>query len=108
MNYHLPIILGSALNALFLMGPRWVGDLLFTISFLISMALAYRRGWKGAPFLYLLGMASGFLFEYLGVNYGFPFGSYEYLAFERAKVLGVPVPIVMAWGAYIYTSCKPP
>ncbi len=54
--------------------------------------------------LYALGMASGFLFEYLGVNYGFPFGHYEYLAFERTKVLGVPVPIVMAWGAYVYAA----
>ncbi|MCD6348412.1 MAG: carotenoid biosynthesis protein [Candidatus Korarchaeota archaeon] len=95
--------LGYILNAVFtLAGAGRESDLLMTAFFLVSVILSLRV-WRGAWILPLSGSLVGYISEYLGVKYGFPFGHYEYEAFKGAALLNVPIPIVVAWGMYLYT-----
>ena len=87
----------------FAIGNRMLGELSLLV-FSITSLLVILREWRTAPLLVLSGMIWGLLGEYIGLNYGFPFGSYRYLAFKGAEVLGVPYPIIIAWGIYLYTS----
>jgi putative membrane protein len=70
---------------------------------LASLAIAYGE-WRIAPLPAALGSAFGFAAEYLGLHYGALFGSYTYLKLREAMVLDVPVPVILAWGIYLYTS----
>ncbi len=102
---HYLIMIGSLSDALFLMiGARWVGDVTFTLATMLSLALAWRSGWKHGLTLFALGSISGFIFEFIGLNFGVPFGKYEYIAFQKGRIGGVPFPIVVAWGTYVYVS----
>ncbi len=92
------------LNALLtLLGFRREADISLTLLFFLSLALLTKE-WKGGPALFVAGSLAGFIMEYLGLTYGIPFGSYEYLKFKGATVLGVPIPIIISWGVYLYTS----
>jgi putative membrane protein len=87
--------------ALFL--PRQVGETLLLL-FLVASLLAAYKEWKEAPLLVILGSLVGFFSEFLGLNFGVPFGSYRYLRFRNATLFNVPIPITIAWGTYLYTS----
>ncbi len=92
------------LNALLtLLGLRREADISLTLLFFLSLALLTKE-WRGGPALFVSGSLVGFVMEYLGLAYGIPFGSYEYLKFKGATVLGVPIPIIISWGVYLYTS----
>ena len=83
-------------------GVRGPADLSLLVSFILSVIFMLPFS-KKIFLLPLLGSSIGFLFEYIGVNYGFPFGSYSYLRFEKFSFYGVPVPVIVAWGIYMYT-----
>jgi len=59
--------------------------------------------WRGAPLLFLIGSATGLAFEVVGLSTGLPFGAYTY-TWRAPRVFGVPVPVVFAWGTYLYAS----
>lgn len=46
----------------------------------------------------------GWLIEVIGVHTGWPFGAYTYTAQLQPQLLGVPVPIALAWGALVGLS----
>ena len=83
---------------------RPVGDIVSLASFLIYLVyggIVFKNNlWK----LFLIGSGVVFIFEYIGLNTGLPFGSYEYIAFKTIRILGVPYPIILAWGMYIVVS----
>lgn len=100
------LLLATAYTAdslLILAGSRQLGELLLLLITLASLASASRT-WSDSYKLVMSGSLVGFTGEYLGLRYGFPFGRYEYLKFSRASILGVPIPIIFAWGIYLYTS----
>jgi len=72
------------------------------ILFSLSLLLMSTRV-RGIILLPIFGSISGFIFEFVGLNYSIPFGSYRYLAFEGFTFRGVPIPVIIAWGIYIYT-----
>ncbi|MDK2372302.1 MAG: carotenoid biosynthesis protein [Candidatus Korarchaeota archaeon] len=85
------------------MGSRREADMTLTISLIISLALASSE-WRSAPALFLSGCLVGFFMELIGIHYGIPFGKYSYLSFEGVSLWGVPIPIALAWGLYLYTA----
>ncbi len=94
--------IGILANALFsLFDLRLISDLLLVISFLASLFLSVTSIWKSAFILPLVGSLVGFASEFISLKYGFPFGHYSYEGFG-ARIVGVPVPIVIAWGIYLY------
>jgi putative membrane protein len=93
--------LSSFTFALFL--PRQVGETLLLL-FLVASLLAAYKEWKEAPLLVILGSLVGFFSEFLGLSFGVPFGRYRYLRFRIATLFNVPIPIIIAWGTYLYTS----
>lgn len=46
----------------------------------------------------------GWLIEVIGVHTGWPFGAYSYTHALQPQLLGVPVPIALAWGALVGLS----
>jgi len=95
---------GYLLNGLiFLLGVREWADAILLISLTISLILAFSE-WRTAPLLFLSGCLTGFFMELVGTRYGIPFGRYRYLSFERVSLWGVPIPIALAWGIYLYTA----
>lgn len=93
--------LGFALNAaLSVAWSRGAADVALTLAFAASLALS-SKAWREALALPLIGSAVGLAFEAVGVRYGVPFGRYSYSDFGP-EVLGVPVPIVLAWGIYLF------
>jgi len=93
-------ILNGSLAAL---GLRREADITLTILFMISLVLSSIE-WRGAVVIFISGASVGFLMEYLGLSFGIPFGGYRYLAFREASLMGVPLPIIITWGTYLYTS----
>ena len=85
------------------LGARPVGEAALLLATIASLALSLRE-WRRAPLLVASGMLIGFISELAGLNFGFPFGKYTYLKFGQAQVLGVPIPVVLAWGIYLYAS----
>jgi putative membrane protein len=83
-------------------GSRTLGDLVLLIFVCLSCILVARE-WVKAPLILISGSLIGFIAEYIGLRLGAPFGSYTYNAFRAARVLGVPIPIILAWGIYLYT-----
>ncbi|MEM2730156.1 MAG: carotenoid biosynthesis protein [Candidatus Korarchaeum sp.] len=96
------LTLAYMLNALLSGSGRGIADLLMLLLFIASAALMTLE-MKQIPLLPLIASSLGFAFEYIGLNYGFPFGSYSYLRFQGFAIHGVPVPVIVAWGAYAYT-----
>lgn len=92
-------LLANTLFALF--DLRSISDLLLLASFLVSLVLSVISVWKGAFILPLVGSLVGFISEFISLKYGFPFGHYSYEGFG-ARIAGVPIPIVVAWGIYLY------
>ncbi len=96
--------LAYILNALLsFLGYRKEADISLTILFFLSLAISSKE-WESSLLLFASGSLVGLIMEYVGINYGLPFGRYEYLKFEGAKVFGVPIPIIFAWGVYLYIS----
>ncbi|QOJ79147.1 carotenoid biosynthesis protein [Infirmifilum lucidum] len=93
------LVLGYALQAV---TPRPLGELLLLV-FLAASICAASVFWRGAMLLFLSGSLTGFIFEVIGLSTGLPFGSYTY-HWAAPRILGVPVPVVVAWGTYVYTS----
>ncbi len=94
--------IGFLLNAaIALTGRRATSDLALTAAFLVALVLTGVRHWRSALVLPPLGSAVGLAFEAVGVRYGIPFGRYTYSRFGP-EVLGVPVPVVIAWGIYLF------
>ncbi len=92
------------LNAfLSFLGYRKEADISLTFLFLLSLILSVKE-WRSGLLMFASGSLVGFAMEYVGINYGLPFGRYKYLKFEGAKVLGVPIPIIFAWGIYLFIS----
>ena len=101
--------LASPILQTFLIGYRGIVDaigLLLFLTYLVYEKIVYKNNlWL----LFIIGLSIGFFFELIGVNYGIPFGKYEYTAFSSTTILSVPIPIVFAWGIYItvtYQVCR--
>lgn len=70
------------------------------LTLIIAAIVAYRsyQGGAGKVFLLFFSIFSlGFLVEMLGVNTGFPFGSYSYGTVLGPKIMGTPVIIGLNW-----------
>jgi putative membrane protein len=93
----------TASYALMALGDEVAARVPLLLAVLASLAISLKE-WSGAPLLVLFGMLVGFLSELAGLSLGLPFSRYTYLRFEQARVLGVPVPVVLAWGIYLYAS----
>ena len=61
-------------------------------------------GLRNALILKLIVIIVTFTGEFLGVNYGWIFGSYYYTNALGPKLLGVPFIVLFIWDVYIYTS----
>jgi uncharacterized membrane protein len=83
-------------------GARGTADLLMLILFSLSILLMSTRV-RRIILLPILGSFLGFISEFISLRYSFPFGSYRYLAFEGFTLQGVPIPVIIAWGVYVYT-----
>ena len=82
-------------------GYSLYGHIVMTFMVLASVAVASFTYWRGAWILFLIGAGVGLIFEVVGVNFGLPFGSYVYV-WPGPKIFGVPIPIIFAWGMYLY------
>lgn len=96
------LTLSFVLNALLSNLSRGLADLSMLAFFTASLLLAIPK-MRFIPLLPLISSVMGFAFEYLGLSYGIPFGSYTYLKFRGFTIFGVPVPVIIAWGVYTYT-----
>ncbi|RDD53410.1 MAG: carotenoid biosynthesis protein [Candidatus Korarchaeota archaeon NZ13-K] len=96
------LTLAYIINALLADLGRGVADLSMLLLFVVSVALMSSR-MRLIPLLPLLASAIGFSFEYIGLNFALPFGSYSYLRLRGFALQGVPVPVIVAWGVYAYT-----
>lgn len=84
--------------------PPWthVAPLVLLAAFVFLSAVAH---WRGAAPLYVAWAVSvGYVAEFLGVNFGIPFGKYEYGGFLGPKLLGVPAAIPLLWFVVTYVS----
>jgi len=66
---------------------------------------------KGALRFFVVAAGLGFLFEFVGVHTGFPFGRYYYTQGLGPQVLGVPLIIPLLWatlGYFCYTAVESP
>ncbi len=95
LSYMVNAILGR-------IGARGTADFLMLILFSLSILLMSTRV-RRIILLPISGSIVGFIFEFIGLNYSLPFGSYRYLAFEGFTLQGVPIPVIIAWGIYVYT-----
>ncbi len=94
--------IGFILNsAIALTGRRAESDLILTAAFALALILTGARHWRPALALPPIGSAVGLAFEAVGIRYGVPFGRYSYSEFGPT-ILGVPVPVVIAWGIYLF------
>ncbi len=62
------------------------------------------KGWKRTLVIFCIAVLVPFVFEVLGVNFGYIFGPYDYTEMLGFKLLGVPVVIVLAWEPILYSS----
>ncbi|PSO08960.1 hypothetical protein B9Q04_02910 [Candidatus Marsarchaeota G2 archaeon BE_D] len=76
---------------------------------LIILYLYHSYTRLGKRFLWLLftSFTLGFIFEFLGVHTGFPFGRYYYTAGLGYQLLGVPIIIPFLWSTLSYFSYLP-
>ncbi|MEM0018095.1 MAG: carotenoid biosynthesis protein, partial [Candidatus Korarchaeum sp.] len=81
------LTLAYMLNALLPGSGRGIADLLMLLLFIASAALMTLE-MRQIPLLPLIASSLGFAFEYIGLNYGFPFGSYSYLRFQGFAIHG--------------------
>lgn len=98
----LSLTLAYFLNAFLATSSRSVADISMLALFIASLLLMIPI-MRYIAILPILASTLGFFFEYVGLNTGFPFGSYSYLKFQGFTLHGVPIPVVIAWGAYAYT-----
>ncbi len=94
------LAIGFILNGFLSLYSRIYADILGTIAYILFLILSYLYLWKDAWKLYLIGMLIGFVYEFIGVSTGIPFGSYHYTGF-KTTIIRVPIPISMAWGTYL-------
>ncbi|MDW8035257.1 MAG: carotenoid biosynthesis protein [Candidatus Korarchaeum sp.] len=98
----LSLTLAYLLNAFLAGFSRSLADLSMLILFIASLLLMIPK-MRYIALLPILASTLGFIFEYIGLKVGFPFGSYSYLKFQGFTFHGVPIPVIIAWGVYAYT-----
>jgi len=73
--------------------------------FLASASHAWlTRGWAWALGYVAIAAGVGWGMEWVGVNTGFPFGSYAYSDTLGPTLLGVPVVVMLAWAMMAYPA----
>lgn len=88
---------GGAVSYLFFDGPpaggEWTAPAFLFLAALLTLHLT-SPGWRWqVPVAGIIGMAA----EFIGLKWGYPFGSYHYTGVLYPKVLGVPIAIGCAW-----------
>ncbi|ABP95518.1 putative membrane protein [Metallosphaera sedula] len=68
---------------------------------------SYVKLGRRSVIFFVIGFSIGFLFEFLGVHTGFPFGRYYYTSGLGYEVLGVPIIIPFLWATLAYFSFLP-
>ncbi|BCS93815.1 carotenoid biosynthesis protein [Metallosphaera javensis (ex Sakai et al. 2022)] len=68
---------------------------------------SYTKLRKGSVVFFIIGFLIGYLFEFLGVHTGFPFGKYYYTSGLGYEILGVPLIIPFLWSTLAYFSYLP-
>lgn len=95
-----PITMGwVALIVGFLSSP-----LFFIIVYLINSII--NLGIRKSLAFLAMACSISFIFEYLGVNYGVPFGHYRYTIAMGPEILGVPIYIPFLWAALGYFTME--
>ena len=62
------------------------------------------KGWRQTAAFFLLAAVVTFFAEYMGTNYGWLFGEYEYTETLGPRLGGIPVLVPFAWSVLIYSS----
>jgi bisanhydrobacterioruberin hydratase len=72
----------------------------------VATFLSELRTRSGIPnsILFIVIALFAFVIEYVGVNTGFPFGSYSYTDVLGFRLMGVPIAIVFAWYATVLNT----
>lgn len=88
---------GGAVSYLFFDGPPtgndWTAPAFLFLAALLTFHLT-SPGWRWQlPVAGIIGMAA----EFIGLKWGYPFGSYDYTGVLYPKILGVPIAIGCAW-----------
>ena len=76
----------------------------FGMAVIVLFFLSRNIGILNAITIFLIAGLLGYLFEFIGVHYSFPFGQYEYTDFFQPQIFGVPIVIPMAWFTAVLTS----
>ncbi|MGC8597739.1 MAG: carotenoid biosynthesis protein [Thermocladium sp.] len=82
-----------------------LGSPMFFILFYIINSVIILGARRTLIFLLLASIIS-FLFEYVGVHYGVPFGSYSYTSAMGLMMLGVPLFIPLLWSSLAYFTME--
>ncbi len=61
-------------------------------------------GWPRSTLLLFIAFVVGWAMEAIGVRTGWPFGLYHYTSKLQPQLLGVPIPVLIAWYMMAYTS----
>ena len=80
--------------------------ILSTLSFFLFAWVhgTLRWGWRRSTLLLVIAFVIGWTMEAIGVRTGWPFGAYHYTPRLQPQLLGVPLPVLMAWYMMTYTS----
>jgi len=70
----------------------------------IGLIFFNSENYKKILFALLIPFTIGVVAEYLGVNYGFIFGTYQYGERLGYKILGVPLMIGVNWAILVYST----
>ncbi|GGP19880.1 membrane protein [Thermocladium modestius] len=92
---HLPRAVGSVIGLL--------GSPIYLIAAYLLNSITVMGARRSIVFLAISSSVS-FLFEFVGVHYGVPFGSYRYTAAMGPELLGVPFFIPLLWASLGYFS----
>ena len=95
--FPLPRVIGMVFGLL--------GSPMFFILFYMINSIIVLGTRRTIVFLSLASIIS-FLFEYVGVHYGVPFGSYSYTSAMGPMMLGVPLFIPLLWSSLAYFTME--
>jgi uncharacterized membrane protein len=106
-------VIGVAFNVQPPFSLRWAGSvLLFLEGTILILAAVLLYGFASALFVSLLVIVLSYLVEAIGVNTGFPFGTYHYTDILFLHLPGgVPLAVMFAWilivlGGYAWTRSE--
>ncbi len=105
-------VLGMAFHVSAIASFSWAGSaMLFLEGTLLIVAAMLLYGWRRALLAALVVILGSYAVETLGVNSGWPFGSYHYLTTLQPLLPGgVPLPVMFAWVMVVfgcYGCCRP-